>query len=118
MAIAERHHSNSCAELKGCTDNDPPLRSYLGFGLMAARAATLDWEETAAANPCVPLDHTGSFDYGNKRHELRAAKQGCATQHGFCAYRRMTFRGFQLTGSGKKPLHTARLSCCMVWHGY
>lgn len=53
-------------------------RSYLGFGLMAARAATLDWEATAAANPCVPLDHTGSFEYGNKHHELHAAKQGCA----------------------------------------
>jgi hypothetical protein len=52
--------------------------SYLGFGLMAARAATLDWEATAAANPCVPLDHTGSFEYGNKHHELHAAKQGCA----------------------------------------
>lgn len=56
-------------------------RSYLGFGLMAARAATLDWEATAAANPCVPLDHTGSFEYGNKHHELHAAKQGCAPPH-------------------------------------
>jgi apyrase len=52
------------------------VHSYLGFGLMAARAATLDWEATAAANPCVPLDHTGSFEYGNKHHELHAAKQG------------------------------------------
>jgi hypothetical protein len=51
--------------------------SYLGFGLMAARAATLDWEATAAANPCVPLDHIGSFEYGNKQHELHATKQGC-----------------------------------------
>jgi len=24
----------------------------------------------------VPLDHTGSFEYGNKHHELHAAKQG------------------------------------------
>ena len=44
--------------------------SYLGFGLMAARAATLDWAETAAANPCVPLDHTGIFDYGGRAHEM------------------------------------------------
>ncbi len=54
-------------------------RSYLGFGLMAARAATLDWGETAAANPCVPLDHTGIFEYGGKQHNLVAAKTGCAS---------------------------------------
>lgn len=52
------------------------VHSYLGFGLMAARAATLDWAETAAANPCVPLDHAGMFEYGGKQHNLVATKEG------------------------------------------
>lgn len=52
--------------------------SYLGFGLMAARAATLDWAETAVANPCVPLDHSGMFEYGGKQHNLVATKEGYA----------------------------------------
>ena len=32
--------------------------SYLGYGLMAGRAAVLAWEEARAANPCVPTDHS------------------------------------------------------------
>lgn len=34
--------------------------SYLGYGLMAGRAAVLAWEEARAANPCVPTDHSVS----------------------------------------------------------
>lgn len=53
-------------------------RSYLGFGLMAARAAVLDWADTAAANPCVPLDHAGAFSYGGKEHNAVATPQGAS----------------------------------------
>lgn len=32
------------------------VHSYLGYGLMAGRAAVLAWEEARAANPCIPTD--------------------------------------------------------------
>ena len=42
--------------------SEPLLQSYLGFVLMAGRAAVLAWEEAKSANPCVPVDHTGTQD--------------------------------------------------------
>lgn len=38
----------------------PCVCSYLGYGLMAGRAAVLAWEEARKANPCVPTDHSVS----------------------------------------------------------
>ena len=35
--------------------------SYLGYGLMAGRAAVLAWEEARKSNPCVPTDHSVSI---------------------------------------------------------
>ena len=32
--------------------------SYLGFGLMAGRAAVLSHEEVVNANPCIPTGHS------------------------------------------------------------
>lgn len=52
------------------------VHSYLGFGLMAARAAVLDWEEIADANPCVPLEHSGAFAYGGSDHSAIALLSG------------------------------------------
>ncbi len=50
--------------------------SYLGFGLMAGRAAVLSWEEARAANPCVLADHKGAYEYGGMKYELVAHPSG------------------------------------------
>ena len=50
--------------------------SYLGFGLMAARAAVLQWAATASANPCVPADGGGIFKYGGEEHKLVSHPDG------------------------------------------
>ena len=52
--------------------------SYLGFGLMAGRAAVLAWEETKQANPCIPSDHTGVYEYGGLSYDLVAAPSGAS----------------------------------------
>ena len=56
----------------------PPLaprpHSYLGYGLMAGRAAVLSEEATAAngeGHPCVPLGHAGSYEYAGKTMAMR-----------------------------------------------
>lgn len=59
------------------------VHSYLGYGLMAGRAAVLAWEEARAANPCVPTDHSGIFEYGGQTYDLMphpegASASGCA----------------------------------------
>ena len=54
------------------------VRSYLGFGLMAARAAVLEWAEAANANPCVPVDASGSYTYAGKEHKMLATKTGAS----------------------------------------
>ncbi len=46
--------------------------SYLGFGLMAARAAA------ANANPCVPVDASGSYTYAGKEHKMLATTSGAS----------------------------------------
>ena len=53
-------------------------RSYLGFGLMAGRAAVLAWEETRAANPCIPADHSGTYEYAGAVHELTSHPDGAS----------------------------------------
>lgn len=57
--------------------------SYLGFGLMAARAAVLQWADTANANPCVAADGGGLFKYGGKEHKLVSHPDG--STFGTCA---------------------------------
>lgn len=52
--------------------------SYLGFGLMAGRAAVLAWEETKEANPCIPLDHTGVYEYAGLSYSLFATPSGAS----------------------------------------
>ncbi|KAK9791621.1 hypothetical protein WJX73_002786 [Symbiochloris irregularis] len=54
------------------------VHSYLGFGLMAGRAAVLDWEDTRAANPCIPNDHAGTYEYGGKTYQLAGSSSGAA----------------------------------------
>ena len=56
--------------------NTTSLRSYLGFGLMAGRAAVLAWEEAKSANPCVPVDHTGTYEYGGTTYNLVPLQAG------------------------------------------
>ena len=43
---------------------------------MAGRKAVLSWEDTKAANPCVPKDHSGSFEYGGTTMEMKSAGDG------------------------------------------
>ncbi len=45
---------------------------------MAGRAAVLAWEETRAANPCIPADHTGTYEYAGAIHELAAHPDGAS----------------------------------------
>jgi len=45
---------------------------------MAGRAAVLAWEETKQANPCVPSDHTGNYEYGGLSYDLVAAPSGAS----------------------------------------
>ena len=45
---------------------------------MAGRAAVLAWEETKQANPCVPSDHIGIYEYGGLSYDLVAAPSGAA----------------------------------------
>ena len=52
--------------------------SYLGFGLMAGRAAVLAWEEAKAANPCILGDHQGSYEYGGMKYELVSHPSGAS----------------------------------------
>ena len=52
------------------------LCSYLGFGLMAGRAAVLAWEEAKSANPCVPVDHSGTYEYGGTVYNLVPQTEG------------------------------------------
>lgn len=52
--------------------------SYLGFGLMAGRAAVLSYEETKQANPCVPADHSGVYTYNELSVDLMSAPSGAS----------------------------------------
>ena len=52
--------------------------SYLGFGLMAGRAAVLAWEEAKAANPCILGDHQGAYEYGGMKYELVSHPAGAS----------------------------------------
>ena len=45
---------------------------------MAGRAAVLAWEETRAANPCIPADHSGTYEYAGAVHELTSHPDGAS----------------------------------------
>lgn len=46
---------------------DVYVHSYLGFGLMAGRAAILQLDSAKDAHPCVPKDHNGTRRLGDGR---------------------------------------------------
>lgn len=50
--------------------------SYLGYGLMAGRAAVLSEEGLEAGHPCVPTGHSGNYTYGGKLMQMKAHKDG------------------------------------------
>lgn len=54
------------------------VHSYLGYGLMAGRAAVLAWEEARGANPCIPTDHSGVFEYGGQKYDLIPHPEGAS----------------------------------------
>lgn len=55
-----------------------PSCSYLGYGLMAGRAAVLSEEGLEAGHPCVPTGHSGNYTYGGKLMQMKAHKvSGC-----------------------------------------
>ena len=43
---------------------------------MAGRAEVLAWEETKAANPCIPIDHAGTYDYAGVTYDLMPSAKG------------------------------------------
>ena len=45
---------------------------------MAGRAAVLSYEETKAANPCIPADHTGTYEYSGLSYDLISAPSGAS----------------------------------------
>ena len=47
-----------CFPVESVLTRAPEMRSYLGFGLMAGRAAVLSHEEALNANPCIPTGHS------------------------------------------------------------
>lgn len=52
------------------TPPPPPPCSYLGYGLMAGRAAVLS-EEAEGGHPCVPTGHTGTYEYAGKTMSMK-----------------------------------------------
>lgn len=59
--------------------------SYLGYGLMAGRAAVLSEEETESngqGHPCVPVGHEGTYEYAGKTMQMRPHSVG-----GSCPFR-------------------------------
>jgi apyrase len=44
--------------------------SYLGYGLMAARAGVLDEQIPEGGHPCVPAGYEGSYTYGDKTYDM------------------------------------------------
>ncbi|KAI7844404.1 hypothetical protein COHA_001998 [Chlorella ohadii] len=55
--------------------------SYLGYGLMAGRAAVLSEEETEAnaqGHPCVPVGHQGTYEYAGKTMQMRPHAEGAS----------------------------------------
>ena len=59
------------------------VHSYLGYGLMAGRAATLD-EGGNRAHPCIPPNHESTFAYGGKNHYV-VGSEGPSADFGECA---------------------------------
>ena len=63
------------------------VHSYLGFGLMAARAATLSAPDAkakaVAGHACVPNGHKGSYKYHDE--ELPAVGREAGSDHAGCA---------------------------------
>lgn len=81
-----------------------PLRSYLGYGLMAARAAVLS-EEAPEGHPCVPAGHSGTYEYAGKTMDMRPHPVG----GGGC--RRELLAWFGGAGTGRCA---ARVCCCLA----
>ena len=48
--------------------------SYLGYGLMAGRAAVLSEEGMEEGHPCIPTGHTGTYVYAGKTMAMKPAK--------------------------------------------
>ncbi|KAL4422474.1 hypothetical protein ABPG75_008671 [Micractinium tetrahymenae] len=50
--------------------------SYLGYGLMAGRAAVLSEESAKDGHPCVPAGHEGTYEYAGKTMAMKPHAQG------------------------------------------
>ena len=57
-----------------------PCRSYLGYGLMAGRAAVLGEESARGGHPCVPAGYSGKYEYGGQTLEMKATAVRCKQQ--------------------------------------
>lgn len=82
LCIAEEAHHMLTLKVEDMYDLISIIKlwycSYLGFGLMAGRAAVLAWEETQQANPCIPRDHSGVYEYGGLSYDLVSAPSGAS----------------------------------------
>lgn len=48
------------------------VHSYLGYGLMAARAKMIDGGKGAESHPCFHKGHEGSYTYADKKYDVKA----------------------------------------------
>lgn len=74
-----------CPYLNATHHASAPLScSYLGYGLMAGRAAVLS-EEAEEGHPCVPTGHSGTFEYAGKTMQMKPHPVGVHAVHaGYC----------------------------------
>jgi hypothetical protein len=96
----------SCCPLHsvGCSSVPPRLlhaRSYLGYGLMAGRAAVLSEGGGEGGHPCVPAGYAGpAYEYGGKTLEMKPQKVG--------VYGCVRLRGWGPVGAYERVLVLAR----------
>lgn len=54
--------------------------SYLGYGLMAGRAAVLSEEGVEDGHPCVPAGHSGTYEYAGSTMSMKPTKDGSSPE--------------------------------------
>ncbi|KDD73355.1 GDA1/CD39 nucleoside phosphatase [Helicosporidium sp. ATCC 50920] len=91
------------------------VHSYLGYGLMAARAGILKEgaREGLEAHPCVLAGHSGTYDYAGESHAMRGRPEGV---DGFAACEAVVVRALR---QEKQDCKAPALQCTFdgVWGG-
>mmetsp|Transcript_3004 Transcript_3004/g.5427 ORF Transcript_3004/g.5427 Transcript_3004/m.5427 type:complete len:441 (-) Transcript_3004:141-1463(-) len=77
-ATAKRAPSGYIFKLKGGGKNyNVYVRSQLGYGIMAGRAAVLDTTQ-AEGHPCIPNGFSGTYQYGGKAYPATYIAEGAS----------------------------------------